>query len=109
MVSDLENHALWVDEDRFNRTILEGCWPLHPCSTWALYKLTSVVVLQRSSLSLLAEIFQEVENKEIALGYTIFPVDLCNQTLINEFLASEYYGQQGATANSYECSAKIPV
>lgn len=101
---DLENHALWVDEDRFNRTILEGCWPLHPCSTWALYKLTSVgrSLQQRSSLSLLAEIFQEVENKEIALGYTIFPVDLCNQTLINEFLASEYYGQQGATANSYE-------
>ncbi len=101
---DMANHALWLDEDRFDRIISRGCWPLHPCSTWALYSLTAIgkSLQQRSALSLFAEVYQYFEDEAVTPGMTIDLVDLCNEGLINEFLASERYGQQGATAHGYE-------
>ena len=101
---DIKNHAVWIDEERFYKIICEGCWPLHPLSTWMLYKLTSVgkSLQQRSALSLLAETYSDFEAKDFSPGMTLVPVDLCTKALLNEFIASERYGQQGATANAYE-------
>ncbi|AEG14187.1 hypothetical protein Desku_0571 [Desulfofundulus kuznetsovii DSM 6115] len=101
---DIKNHALWMNINRFERVIYKGCWPLHPLSTWVLYKLTSIgkSLQQRSALSLLAEVYTAFQDGEFAPGRTIRPVDLCNEAMINEFLASERYGQQGATAHAYE-------
>jgi hypothetical protein len=101
---DIKNHALWMDENRFDRIIRKGCWPLHPCSSWTLYKLTSIgkSLQQRSALSLLADVYRNFENMQFEPGATITPVDLCNQDLIHEFLATERYGQQGAIAHGYE-------
>jgi hypothetical protein len=101
---DIQNHALWMDEERFNKIIVEGCWPLHPMSTWMLYKLASAgkSLQERSALSLLAEVYSDFEKQEFGPGKTLVPVDLCNQALLSEFLASERYGQQGAMANAYE-------
>ncbi len=101
---DMANHALWLDGNRFSRIICRGCWPLHPCSTWALYRLTAIgkSLQQRSALSLLADVYQHFEDEDVTPGMTIDLVNLCNEGLINEFLASERYGQQGATAHGYE-------
>lgn len=101
---DIRNHALWMDIDRFERIIYKGCWPLHPLSTWVLYKLSSIgkSLQQRSALSLLADVYTDYRNAELEPGRTIRPVDLCNEAMINEFLASERYGQQGAAAHAYE-------
>ena len=45
---------------------------------------------------------------ELEPGMVINPVDLCNQALINEFLASERFGMQGASATGYERNQQIP-
>ncbi len=101
---DMKNHALWMDENRFDRVICKGCWPFHPCSTWTLHKLASIgkSLQQRSALSLLADAYRSFEDMEFGSGATITPVDLCNQDMINEFLTTERYGQQGAIAHGYE-------
>lgn len=101
---DIKNHSLWTDKSKFKKIICEGCWPFHPISTWFLYKLSSggKALQQRSALSLLAEIFSFFENTDLDKKSNIIPTDLCNDSLINEFLASERYGQTGATAHAYE-------
>ena len=101
---DLGNYSLWMEKDRFRKIVVEGCWPLHPISTWILYKLSSAgkSLQQRSALSLLAEVYSDFSKRTIELGNMLVPIDFCNESLIGEFLAAERYGQQGATANSYE-------
>lgn len=101
----MKHHALWLDTERFKNVILNGCWPLHPTATWFLYQLTSVgkSLQQRSAFSYLADAYEKYKNKKISSdNLTIFPVDLCNESMISEFLASEKYGQQGAEAHAYE-------
>ena len=39
---DLKFHALWNDPDLFRQIIQKGCWPLHPASTWFLYRLSLI-------------------------------------------------------------------
>ena len=101
---ELEDHGLWNDQERFKTVVCEGCWPLHPLSVWTLYKLSAVgkSLQQRSALSLLAEVYDEVETSDFSHGRAIVPVDLCNDSLLAEFLASERFGQAGATAHAYE-------
>jgi hypothetical protein len=101
---DLRNHSLWIDSHRFTKIIVEGCWPLHPISTWILYKLSSAgkSLQQRSALSLLAEVYASFSQAVIEQGNMLVPTDFCNESLIGEFIAAERYGQQGASANAYE-------
>lgn len=101
---DLGNYSLWMGKDRFRKIVVEGCWPLHPISTWILYKLSSAgkSLQQRSALSLLAEVYSDFSKGTIEPGNMLVPIDFCNESLIGEFLAAERYGQQGATANAYE-------
>lgn len=101
---EIKNHTVWKDSSRFERIIFKGCWPLHPLSTWMLYKLSSVgkSLQQRSALSFLAEAYDSLKNFDFLQGNTITPVYLCSESMINEFLNSERYGQQGATAHAYE-------
>jgi hypothetical protein len=101
---EIKNHALWNDQDRFKNIIVKGCWPLHPISTWVLYKLSSVgkSLQQRSAFSFLADAFESCIDIDYPMGRQILPIELCNEAMINEFLASEQYGQQGATAHAYQ-------
>lgn len=101
---DLKNYAVWMDPEQFECIICKGCWPFHPLATWALCKLSSIgkTLQQRSALSLLADVYQDVQNKDISTVKTITAVNLCIDALIDEFLASEKYGQQGATAHAFE-------
>lgn len=101
---DVSNHALWTDLQQFKQVIVKGCWPLHPLSTWVLYKLSSVgkSFQQRSAFSFLADAFDLYKDIEFEPGQLILPIDLCTDAMVSEFLASEQYGQQGATAHAYE-------
>jgi len=98
-----KRHALWSSASEFRRLIVEGCWPLHPLSTWLLYSLSSVgqSLMQRSALALMAEAITAREKDEVVRGYALSPVDVCTEALIQEFQASERLGQRGATALSY--------
>lgn len=101
---DLRNHSLWMNQELFEKIVHQGCWPIHPLSTWVLYKLSTVgkSLQQRSALSLLAEVYNNFEQLDISNGRIIVPTDFCNEAMISEFLASERYGQQGAIAHAYE-------
>ncbi|MCD5401674.1 hypothetical protein LR013_03690 [candidate division NPL-UPA2 bacterium] len=101
---DMKNQAIWKNNNRFEQIIYKGCWPLHPLSTWILYKLSSVgkSFQQRSALSLFADVYTTFQDTEVVSGKVIRPVDLCNEAMIDEFLASEQYGQQGAAAHAYK-------
>jgi hypothetical protein len=103
---DIENHLLWQDLDQFERLICKGCWPLHPVSVWVLYKLASggKTLQQRSVLSLLDDIISEYENKKVENGQAIVPAELCNKSLVKEFISAEESGQQGALAHGYEAA-----
>jgi hypothetical protein len=103
-IPDLKNHAVWMDEQRFKRIICKGCWPLHPLATWVLYKLSSVgkLLQQRSALSLLTEVYETMQDDIFLDNRTIPAAYLCCDALVNEFLTSEKYGQQGAMAHAYE-------
>ncbi|MGB4243429.1 MAG: hypothetical protein WBK42_07710 [Dethiobacteria bacterium] len=101
---DLKNHLLWQDPEKFTKVIGQGCWPLHPLSTWVLYKLTTIgkSLQQRSALSLIADVFETFQNKEFELGQTICPADLLIDSLIDEFSASEKNLMQGAVTFAYQ-------
>ncbi len=99
---DLENHAIWREASTFDQIICKGCWPLHPMSTWLLYRLASVgrSLQQRSALSLLADAYDAMANVDVSPGFSLAPVDLCSDALVDEFLASERSWQQGASAHA---------
>jgi hypothetical protein len=101
---ELAQYALWDDKELFRRVVCEGCWPLHPLSVWLLHKLTTAgrSLQQRSALSLLADVYDERSSEDFSGGTTILPADICNETLVGEFLASERFAEQGASAHAYE-------
>lgn len=101
---DITNHSLWVNPHSFHKIVCEGCWPLHPLSTWVLFKLAAIgkSLQQRSALSLLAEVFEIFKDKEFKLGQAILPIDLLTEGLISEFVASESIGAQSAITYAYQ-------
>ncbi|MCD6304953.1 MAG: hypothetical protein J7M32_01540 [Deltaproteobacteria bacterium] len=92
--------SVWDDREGFNRVIVEGCWPLHPASTWMLYSLGSTVGMlqQRSAITFIAEAFKDYSQKSIepGKGWAIRVVDLCSDALIEELVGSERHGQAQA-------------
>lgn len=101
---EINNHSLWLECERFTKVVGQGCWPLHPLSTWVLYKLTTIgkSLQQRSALSLLAEVFENYQNKEFKCGHTIRPIELLTESLLEEFSSSESFGAQGAITYAYQ-------
>jgi hypothetical protein len=101
---EIKQHSIWKDRDQFAKVICQGCWPLHPLSTWVFYKLVSggKTLQQRSALSLLDESISEYGNKIVNNGQLITPAEICSSSLINEFLLAEESGHQGASAHAYE-------
>lgn len=101
---EINNHSLWFETESFHKIVGQGCWPLHPLSTWVLYKLTTIgkSLQQRSALSLLADTFEVYQNKELELGQTIRPIDLLTEGLLAEFLSSESFGAQGMVTYAYQ-------
>lgn len=100
---EVKRHAVWRDSSTFHHLIVEGCWPLHPLSTWLLFSLSASgqSLQQRSALALMAEALLAHEADDVGTGYALSPVDFCTNALIHEFQASERLGQRGAAALSY--------
>lgn len=101
---EMNNHAIWADQEQFKNVVVKGCWPLHPLSTWVLYKLSAVgkSLQERSALFFLEEVTSKYKDVDCPPGMVIVPVELCSDGLIDEFLSTERYGQQGATAHAYQ-------
>lgn len=102
---EMRHHALWVDPIRFAKVIREGCWPLHPATTWLLYSLTAVgkSFQQRSALSFLDDVFRDHADRLLEDFYwSIPPAALCTEAMVAEFKASEAYGDSAAVAHAFE-------
>lgn len=101
---ELKNYALWFNVESFSKVVGEGCWPLHPLSTWMLYKLSTIgkSLQQRSALSLLAEVMDHFADRELVLGKLIRPTDLLTPGLLSELESSERAGLQRAITDSYQ-------
>ncbi len=102
---EMRQHALWADPVRFARVVQEGCWPLHPATTWLLYSLTAVgkSLQQRSALSFLDDVIRDYENVPLPRAYWTIPsVALCTEAMIAEFKTSEEFGDSGALASAYD-------
>src|SRR5262249_58913755 len=99
------NHALWCDSARFIKIIVEGCWPLHPAATWFLYRLASVgkSLQQRSAVSLLEEAIAQHHSVTVPDGraWSLPAATLCSDTVVQELVAAENYGQQAAFAHAF--------
>lgn len=96
--------SLWANSSEFEPGIRRGCWPLHPLATWALYRLSALgrSLQQRSALSLLMETMDATRNRPVAGDFNLVPADLCGDSLVDEFIASEQLGQQGNAAQAYK-------
>lgn len=101
---DLSRHALWLSPGAFARVVGEGCWPLHPVSTWVLSQLTSVgkALQQRSALSLLTDVVDVLIEKDLEPSSAIVPTDLLTSSLLDEFKSSERMGTQRPITDSYQ-------
>lgn len=104
ILPELSNHRLWTNRTSFKQVIQQGCWPLHPLSVWMYFRLASIgrSLQQRSALSLLGESFDTLQYRDFPDGKLLYPTELCSQTLIEEFKASELFGLQGAVAYAFE-------
>jgi len=100
-----DKHALWCDPPRFAKIVKEGCWPLHPAATWFLYRLASVgkSLQQRSAVSLLEDALSQHSTDSVPENqpWTLPAVALCSDSLVNELIGAESYGQQAAIAHAF--------
>ena len=100
-----QNYRSWSDQELFHSVIRKGCWPLSPYSTWLLFFLASAGkhLQERSALALLGDSFSKFQGLELDENpaWSITPVDLFSEDLLNEILSSEKYDQQGSIAHSY--------
>jgi hypothetical protein len=100
-----DNHALWCDPPRFGKIVKEGCWPLHPAATWFLYRLASVgkSLQQRSAVSLLEDALSQHQTDQVPENqpWSLPAVSLCSDTLVQELIGAESYGQQAAIAHAF--------
>lgn len=99
------SYRLWTDVDSFHTVVRKGCWPFSPLTTWFLFSLTAAgkYLQERSALALLGDFFQrskEIEAKA-ERGWTLAPVSLWTDDLLQELISSEESGQQGTITHAY--------
>jgi hypothetical protein len=99
------NYRLWSDIDSFHTIVRKGCWPLSPFTTWFLFSLTAAgkYLQERSALALLGDFFQRSKEKKVKAekNWTLSPVCLWTDDLLNDLISSEESGQQGTIAQAY--------
>ncbi len=100
-----QNYRSWSDQKLFHSVIRKGCWPLSPYSTWLLFFLASAGkhLQERSALALLSDSFSKFQEFDLdeRISWSITPVDLFSEDLLNEIISSEKTDQQGSIAHSY--------
>ncbi|WP_143156985.1 hypothetical protein [Desulforamulus putei] len=97
------SRSLWREQEDFYRVVCQGCWPLHPLSTWLLQRLAAGKELQqRSAITLLAGAYSSMAGQEQPAEALLRPVDLLTEDLLAEFVAGERLGGRGAAAQAYQ-------
>lgn len=89
----IQKKSVWTSFSMYRNTILIGCYPLHPITTWLLSN-TSEWMQQRSTIAFVAEMYDLIKDETIEgtwLPY-IYPIDLVDSNIYNEMLNSEEKG-----------------
>jgi hypothetical protein len=95
------NFQVWNNKDLFDKVISIGCWPIHPLGIWFLTRLDNLLQ-SRSSLAFVMEAIDKEQDRLInGQTWPISPTDLCNESLINELMAAEDFGQRGSLAQAF--------
>jgi len=88
--------SVWGEPERFNKTIVEGTYPLHPLTTWMLTML-SEWLQQRSALTFVHESFSNFRDVYVEpfgdLPY-IRPIRIVQSDFFRELLLAEEQGRQ---------------
>lgn len=88
--------GIWKYYDEYRRVVVQGIFPMHPLSTYALSQLSSYLQ-NRSSLFLVSEYFEKLKNTNIDLDHDlpfIYPEQLLEGDLFTEILSAEESGRQ---------------
>lgn len=97
------SRPIWRKKDDYYRVVCQGCWPLHPLSTWLLQRLAAGRELQqRSAVTLLVDAYRSAVAQEQPPEALLRPVDLLTGDLLEEFVARERLGGRGAAAQAYQ-------
>lgn len=88
--------GIWKYYDKFRLVVVQGIFPMHPLSTFALSQLSSYLQ-NRSSLFLVSQYFEELEDTIIDPNHSlpcIYPEQLLKGDLFTEILSAEESGRQ---------------
>jgi len=99
------NHAVWSDQDMFNRVIQSGCYPLSPLTVWLLFHLSAggQYLQQRSALSLLKAAFDLNQDFEFSTDFPVLPpVALWTVALKSELEDVEEKFGRGSVVQAYD-------
>lgn len=86
---------VWSNEDAFINVVCEGCYPLHPYTTWILGNLSNWMQ-QRSTISFAGEMFEQIKDYTIHddanFQPSIRPSDIIESSIFHEMINSEEKG-----------------
>lgn len=82
---------VWRDGKLFQKVIVEGCWPLHPMTTWFLTRQQDIVQ-SRSALTFIKDVLDVSSCQQINPAdslYSIPPAELVLRSMLQEVVAAE--------------------
>lgn len=100
---EFKQKSVWSNKDMFIKTILKGCYPIHPITTCMMVNLSSYMQ-QRSTLSFFSDIFETYKGIDIDEKIPfIYPIELINSPIFNELINAEERGRiSGQSASQYK-------
>jgi len=87
----INKYPVWNDSKQFQKVIVEGCWPLHPLTTWFLTRQQDIVQ-SRSALTFIKDVLDGACRQQITQEGNLFsipPADLVLRSMLPEILAAE--------------------
>lgn len=94
---------VWNNYKTFMKVIVEGCWPLHPLTTWFLTRQQDIVQ-SRSALTFIKDVLDAASRQQIDLDgnlYSIPPAELVIRSMLQEIVAAEQ-AQSGIIAETLQ-------
>ncbi|MDA3902096.1 MAG: hypothetical protein PF441_01460 [Desulfuromusa sp.] len=82
---------VWSDFEKFKQVVVNGCWPLHPLTTWFLTRQQDIVQ-SRSALTFIKDAVENVAFNPHQIDgdlYYISPAELVLQSMLPEIIAAE--------------------
>jgi len=82
---------VWADFEKFQKVIVEGCWPLHPITTWFLTRQKDIVQ-SRSALTIIKDAIDNVTSQPHQVDGKLFyisPAELVLKSMLQEIVTAE--------------------